>query len=125
MSTGSKIKELREKRGMTQEELAGLLGLKKAAVNKYETGRVVNLKRSTILKLCQVFDVMPQDLMDLRNASDESSFDSAAAPHSQTTDLSPSLIELIDRINELSKAEQNQLKEFLDMTLNKEHTSKK
>ena len=113
MSTGSKIKELREKRGMTQEELAGLLGLKKAAVNKYETGRVVNLKRSTILKLCQIFDVMPQDLMDLGDGSDEPSSESAA-PLSYPAWLSTSVLEVIKLISRLSATEQNQLKKYLD-----------
>lgn len=65
MNTGEKIKELRELYGMTQEELAEKLGLKKAAVNKYETGRVVNLKRSTIEKLCEIFNITPQELMGM------------------------------------------------------------
>ena len=65
MNTGEKIRELRELHGLTQEELAEKLGLKKAAVNKYETGRVVNLKRSTIEKLCELFNVTPQSLMGM------------------------------------------------------------
>ena len=65
MNTGEKIKELRELSGMTQEELGARLGLKKAAINKYETGRVVNLKRSTIEKLCEIFNVLPQELMGM------------------------------------------------------------
>lgn len=63
MNTGLKIKELREGAGMTQEELGALLGVQKSAINKYETGRVVNLKRSTIENLCRIFNVLPQDLI--------------------------------------------------------------
>lgn len=63
MDTGSKIKQLRETSGMTQEELGKLLGVKKAAINKYETGTVVNLKRSTIEGLCSIFNVTPQFLL--------------------------------------------------------------
>ncbi|MBE6016688.1 MAG: helix-turn-helix domain-containing protein [Lachnospiraceae bacterium] len=74
MNTGEKIKELRELSGMTQEELGARLGLKKAAINKYETGRVVNLKRSTIEKLCEIFNVLPQELMGMDdNAAPSSS----------------------------------------------------
>ena len=36
MNTGYKIKELRIKKGLTQQELGDLLGIQKAAVNKYE-----------------------------------------------------------------------------------------
>ena len=59
MSVGSTIKKLRLKRGMTQEELGKLLGVKKAAVQKYESGQVQNLKQDTIRKLCEVFDKNP------------------------------------------------------------------
>lgn len=119
MSTGSKIKELREKHGMTQEELASQLGLKKAAVNKYETGRVVNLKRSTILKLCRIFDVMPQDLMDLGENPCKSTVleDEAVA---SSGDLSSSLSEVIGLIKKLHPSEQIRLKEYLDSCLESE-----
>ncbi len=63
MDTGTKIKRLREQADMTQEELGKLLGVKRAAINKYESGLVVNLKRSTIEKLCKVFNVTPQYLL--------------------------------------------------------------
>lgn len=48
MTTGERIKELRLQKGLSQEELGAMIGVKKAAINKYETGVVVNLKRSTI-----------------------------------------------------------------------------
>lgn len=59
MHTGTIIKDLRKKHDMTQEELGELLGVKKAAVQKYEKGDVVNLKMSTIRKLCDIFKVSP------------------------------------------------------------------
>jgi len=64
MNTGEKIKELRELSGMTQEELGARLGLKKAAINKYETGRVVNIKRTTLKRLADALGVTPADLLD-------------------------------------------------------------
>lgn len=38
MSIGTRIKECREKLGMTQEELATLLGVSKGAIGNYEAG---------------------------------------------------------------------------------------
>lgn len=59
MTVGDKIKQLRKEKGLTQEELGDLLGVKKAAVQKYESGQVQNLKQATIKKLCEVFNKYP------------------------------------------------------------------
>lgn len=48
MTVGERIKQLRKEKGLTQEELGILLGVKKAAVQKYESGRVQNLKQETV-----------------------------------------------------------------------------
>lgn len=59
LTVGEKIKQLRKERGLTQEELGDILGVKKAAVQKYESGQVQNLKQSTIKKLCETFNKTP------------------------------------------------------------------
>lgn len=59
LTVGEKIKQLRKEKGLTQCELGDLLGVKKAAVQKYESGQVQNLKQVTIKKLCTVFDKSP------------------------------------------------------------------
>ena len=56
---GNRIKALRVDANLTQEELAQMLGMQKAAVNKYELGRVENIKRSTIERLAKIFHVSP------------------------------------------------------------------
>ena len=43
--TGERIKKLRKERGLTQEQLGKLLGVKKSAIAKYENNRVENLKK--------------------------------------------------------------------------------
>lgn len=57
------IKELRQKSGLTQSELGEKLGVKKSAINKYESGKVSNIKRSTIEKMANIFNVYPSYLM--------------------------------------------------------------
>lgn len=64
MKTSEKIKALRNEKGLSQEALGALVGVKKAAINKYETGRVVNIKRSTLQKLADALGVSPADLLD-------------------------------------------------------------
>lgn len=65
MTTGDRIKTLRTSKGLTQEELGDMIGVKKAAINKYETGLVVNLKRTTIMKLADALGVSPVYLMGM------------------------------------------------------------
>ncbi len=63
MDVGQKIKEARLKKGMTQEELGNFVGLQKSAIAKYENGRVVNIKRSTLQKLAIALDLKGSDLI--------------------------------------------------------------
>ena len=63
MKMGEYIRKLRTERNWTQEELGRMVGVNKAAVNKWESGAVENIKRNTILKLSEVFGVSPVELM--------------------------------------------------------------
>lgn len=54
---GLYIKSLRESRGLTQEQLGEIVGVQKAAVQKWESGTTQNLKRTVIKKLSEFFDV--------------------------------------------------------------------
>lgn len=60
---GKKIREARLAKGMTQEQLGALVGLQKSAIAKYESGRVVNIKRSTLQKLAKALDLRGSDLI--------------------------------------------------------------
>jgi len=64
MTLGEKIHSLRISRNMTMDDLAREIGVQRSAVNKYEKGMVVNLKRSTISSLCRVFNVPSSYLLD-------------------------------------------------------------
>lgn len=64
MTTAEKVRLLRIERGLTQEELGHIIGVQKSAINKYEKGRVVNIKRSTLQKLADALGVAPVDLLD-------------------------------------------------------------
>ena len=63
MNIGDKIKAARKAKGMTQKELGEILGVNDSAVAKYEKGRVVNLKRSTLKKIADVLDLRPSELI--------------------------------------------------------------
>lgn len=60
---GVRIKELRERKELTQEELGNMLGLGKSAIAKYENGRVENIKRSIIEQISEILECKPSYLM--------------------------------------------------------------
>lgn len=63
MEIGKRIKTLRTSTRLTQDELGEKLGVKKAAIQKYENGSIVNLKIDTIKKLAEIFNVLPAYIM--------------------------------------------------------------
>ena len=62
---GGRIKSARKAKGLTQSELADKVGVKYAAIHKYEAGLIVNLKRDVIAKLAEALDVKPSYLLGL------------------------------------------------------------
>lgn len=83
-TTGDRIKAARKAKGLTQSELADKVGVKYAAIHKYESGLIVNLKRDMIAKLAEALDVKPSYLLGLDEAlldhiSEESSSGRTAA----------------------------------------------
>lgn len=63
MEIGQKIKKARLERGLTQQELGALVGVQKSAIAKYENGRVVNIKRSTLQKIAKALNIRPSELI--------------------------------------------------------------
>lgn len=49
------LRQLRQERGLTLQQVADYVGLQKAAIYKYEHGLTVNPKRSLIEKLANLF----------------------------------------------------------------------
>lgn len=69
MDMGERLKELRIKKDVTQEEVGKVIEVSKATIMKYEKGLVENLKRSSIEKLAKYFEVTPSYLMCLDDTS--------------------------------------------------------
>lgn len=60
----NQLKALRKERNISQADIANELGIKPAAVSKYETGRVP-LSEDSIEKLCQLMKVSADELLGL------------------------------------------------------------
>ena len=63
MGKGSKIRRLREEHGLTQAQLASLVGVTDAALRGYESGRRIP-KRGHLLLLADALGVAPEALVD-------------------------------------------------------------
>lgn len=64
---GNVIKKLRKERGWTQSQLGEKIGVKKAAVQKYEAGVVKNIKQETLNRLAEAFDTTAGMLIAMGN----------------------------------------------------------
>lgn len=73
-----RIKQKRLELGLTQEELGKILGVQRAAINKYESGAVENIKRSVIKKMCDTFNVDPSWIMAMDTPEEQ---DTNYVPH--------------------------------------------
>lgn len=58
-----RIKELRQAKKMTLEDVAKIVGVGKSTVRKWETGMIANMKRDKIVKLAEALGTTPILLM--------------------------------------------------------------
>ena len=94
MTIGMKIKQARIAHGWTQEELGSRIGVQKSAIAKWETGRVENIKRASLVALAEALEISPADLIG----------------RSEQKDISPTKAKLIDLVSDMDEA---QLKEVM------------
>ena len=105
MTTGERIRQLRIEHDMTQEELGAKIGVQKAAIYKYETGLVVNLKRSTLEKLAIVLETTPTYLMGMEDVES----DQPVLP-----ELSPKQASLLSAFDQLNEEGQQKAQDYVD-----------
>lgn len=108
MDIGEKIRSARISKGLTQEALGELLGVQKSAIAKYESGRVVNIKRSTLKKISDILSIRPAELIvDIENDPIET-----AGLHARIlTDVE--LMESIKEYYELSTSNQKMVRDLI------------
>lgn len=66
-----KIKELRQERGLTLEQVANVVGVGKSTVRKWETGMIANMRRDKIAALAQALGTTPAYLMGWEDEDEE------------------------------------------------------
>lgn len=54
---GFRIKQLREQKNLSQEQLANLLEISQSKLSKIENGRLKKIEMKLVLKFCKVIDI--------------------------------------------------------------------
>jgi len=125
MTMGEYIRQLRKNHDMTQEELGQKLvpPVNRAAINKWESGQVENIKRSYIQQMSKLFDVRPCELMCF-DKEQQISEDVIAIEHVQKRfgKDAVQLLELFTKLNELGK--EKALNDLDDLTNLPKYTDK-
>ena len=103
---GKKIKDARLAKGLTQEELGNIVGVQKSAIAKYENGRVVNIKRSTLYKLGKALGLRGSDLI-IESDPEE------AAELSAKVLLDVELMDAIEKYYKLSSEKQKMVRDLI------------
>lgn len=125
MTMGEYIKQLRTSHGFSQEELGRMVGVNRAAVNKWECGRVENIKRSTIEQLAKILGVSPADLMCWNDDSTTFSKQSAIYDDDVKEVFGDPACEMLKKFSRLDSVDQGKIIERTDMLLENEKYSVK
>ena len=106
---GDNIASLRKQKGLTQEELARLIGYKsKSTINKIELG-INDIPQSKIVEFARVLDTSPAILMGWDSPTIEI----------ETSDLTQGEIALLKALDKLTEDEVRQVIEFAEFLISK------
>ena len=110
MSTdmGRKIRELREKCGLTQREVANAVGVTEATVSRWESGHINNMRRDKIQSLAKILQVSPLVIMGMKEQ------DPPAAPPSAQEGAEPYKAPLTKR-DELTEHEREHIELYREL----------
>ena len=92
-----RIKDLRQEKGLTLEQVADVVGVGKSTVRKWETGMIANMRRDKIADLAKALGTTPAYLMGWEDENSETE-NSPSEP--QLTEGETLLLELFRRVPE-------------------------
>lgn len=103
---GRRLKDLRKRRGLTQKELAGKLGLHPSLIAQYEGG-YIRLHAALIVRLCRALHATPNELLAFEEIKAE------------RLTRNRRLLHRLKRVDELAAADQRALLRYLDALLSR------
>ena len=68
IDTGFRIKQLREQKNLSQEQLANLLEISQSKLSKIENGKLKKIEMKLVLKFCKNIDINFDDFFENTDA---------------------------------------------------------
>jgi transcriptional regulator with XRE-family HTH domain len=116
MTIGDRIKALRERKGLTQDELAKFIDSTKQTIHKYENNIVTNIPSDKIEKIAQVLNTSPAYLMGW--VDDDEAFSKNPTYVLTDTPLYKALSKLDIEENDLTSDEISNIVKFVEFIKN-------
>lgn len=91
-----RIRDLRQKKGLTLEQVADVVGVGKSTVRKWETGMIANMRRDKIADLAKALGTTPAYLMGWKEPEEKP----ASPSEPVLTEGELALLELFRRVPE-------------------------
>lgn len=95
---GNQIRDARKAKGLTQKQLAALLGCSHTTISKYEKGEIENMPRPRMKLLADILGVSPVLLFDLADIKKET------ATYDGLTEIKQELVNLISALSDSEAA---------------------
>ena len=105
VAIGSRIKEIRIKRGMSPEELAEKIGVSRSTMFRYENGGIEKVPGETLTGIAKALKTSPAVLMGWKGDVDDEP--STVAAHLDTDDLTEDELDDVANYIELVKKRRN------------------
>ena len=96
-----RIRDLRQDKGLTLEQVASVVGVGKSTVRKWETGMIANMRRDKIASLASALGTTPAYLMGWKEETVE---EEKTPSELQLTEGEEALLELFRKVPEDKQA---------------------
>lgn len=120
MTIGERIKSLRERKKLTQTELAEIVGTSKQNIYKYENNIITNIPSDKIEIIAGCFNVSPSYLMGWEQSIDGlDSTDSKIAKEDPSLDETESeILILVRKTKDLPESDRKKLVKIFESSIN-------
>lgn len=106
MEVKDRIKNRRLELGLTLEQVGNHVGVSKSTVRKWETGFISNMRRDKIVKLAEILQLSPIDLIDdpetAYSAMQEAMKQESRKVHLTLSDVDPQISAIIANAKKLN-----------------------